>query len=198
MGPGLLQFSEFLPHHITVFIDLDTDELHSALCEFSKVSRTWVFNQSHNRFSCFQLGIDAEIDIEMLLIKNPSFARIFEITDPSDPLGDLRLCSRNETGDHVDLVAVRDGDHHFRLFHPCLVQNRWAAALAENCFHIEAFIDLPYLFRIVIDDHHIMAFLRELLGQIVSDLASTNDDNVHSFFPHTSKDVCYREVIKTE
>ncbi len=183
MSPRLLKLLELLPPDETVLVDFHSNKLHHAFRKLGKVSRARMFNQSHNGLGRFQFGINAEIDIEMLFVENPSLPGIFQITNAGDPFGDFGLCARYEAGHHVNLVTVRHRNHHFRFFHPGLLQNSWATALAEQRLHIQALINMPDLVGIMVDHHHIMAFIREFLSQIVPDFTRSDDDDVHTCIP---------------
>ncbi len=130
--PDLPQFPEFFPDHVTVLFDLNPNKLNPPVGKLRKIGGAGMFNEPHDGFCRLHFRVDAEVNIEMLFVENLGFPGVFEISDTRYTFRNLGLGPRYEAGDHVDLVAVRHGYHHFRLLDSRLLQDTRAAPFAEQ------------------------------------------------------------------
>jgi hypothetical protein len=75
--------------------------------------------------------------------------------------------------------AVRDRDDHIGLGHAHPFQDLGTAAAAQNGLHIERLRDLVKARFVPVDDDRIDPFAGEAVGDVLSDLAGTDDDHLH-------------------
>ena len=104
-----------------------------------------------------ELRVEHEVDVEVLLEVVPRLAHELHVADTGDRMADAVLL-REDTGDHVDLIAGRHGDEDVGPADVGVVHRDGARAVGEDGQHVERVLDRLQLAFIVIDDDHIELF----------------------------------------
>ena len=74
-------------------------------------------------------------------------------------------------GDHIDLVAVGDGDQHIGVFTACLTQHNRVGTRPSDGADIEFSVQVAQFFGVGVNDSDVVFLAGEVFSQCAADLA---------------------------
>jgi len=119
-----------------------------------------------------------EVDPHLLPREDRAAIVVVRVRDTRDGVLDTQPL-RRQARDQVHLVATRDGEEHTGVAHARLLEDGQGRAVPDHGEDVELLRREVRPFRVGLDDHDILVFLREALGEVEADLAGTQHEHSH-------------------
>ena len=94
-------------------------------------------------------------------------------------LGDPILNSSHQAGNHVDFIAVGDGNDDRCFGDTCLAKQADTSPGSMDGLDIKSILDAADLLHVAIDDHHVFFFLGKPVGKMKPNFPRPDNDNAH-------------------
>ena len=127
---------------------------------------------------CNTLRIDNKINLHILIQHFRCMNSIFNITNAGNGMLDAMVL-RHQTGNHVDLIAVRAGNQYVGITNIRVSERRRAAGIAFNRQNVQRVLDNILTLSVQLHNNHIKLILSEQLSNTKAQLACASYNNTH-------------------
>jgi hypothetical protein len=139
-----------------------------------------------------RLRADAHIDRQAIGAEQPRVTHILAGANAGDLRRSAKQRVRDLARDHVDLVAVRQRDHHVGILCACPLEHVGIRCIADDGAYVEPILQLAQHLRVAIDDRDLVRLLAgKAVGDRRADLPSAKYQDIHKFFFYISSRLAY-------
>ncbi len=176
-GRLLADLVQLLVQQGTGGVDADADQLHPVLGEFQHVGGSAALDQLHDLLGRLLLGMDGQIDTPVRERKMGGLMEELRDADAGDLLHDAEV-GGHAAGHDVGLVVAGNGDQHVGLLDAGFPEQGGRGAMTEEGFDVQVLVRRVDALRLAVDGNDVVAFPRQDLGQVRTDLAEANENDV--------------------
>src|SRR5690606_15608862 len=174
---------ELLADEGAAFACPNADETYATVGEVEHLQRAGMLDQAHHMIRHELLRADRDVDTERTIFTREQFrvTRVVGRTNARDASSFLVEQGRDDLAcDDVNFVAVRERDDNVRIACTAGIERARIRAVARNSANVDAILQIPQHLLVHVDDGDLVRlFAREVIRRRPTDLAGTEDDDLH-------------------
>ena len=124
------------------------------------------------------------IDLQKIIPQKILIKQVFLISHPGDPEKQPVQVFANKACDNIDFIAVGGRNEQVGVLDSGISQYPGAGAGAQESLNIQIIRHAFYLFGIIINNDHVLAFLRQFLRRMKTHFSGAQNDHFHDTALH--------------